>query len=146
MEKISRYTTTLAIAAALAVPVQLAAQSKSAGRPRAPIRCRNAECGIIDALLICGPTPELPSLAKVAHREGTVRITAGVDEDGVVQVLQLVSGHPFLVTAAMEAAKRYRFKPATMRGTPIESIQMLDVGFKETIRRPGTKPLPACTP
>ena len=145
MEKISRYLT-LAIAAALAVPVQLAAQSKSAGRPNAPIRCRNAECGIIDALLLCGPTPELPSLAKAAHLEGTVTITAVVDEDGAVQALQLVSGHPSLVTGAMEAAKRYRFKPATMRGSPIESTLRLDVGFKETIRRPGTKPLKACTP
>lgn len=97
----------LAIAAALALPVELAVQSKSAGRPRAPV-------GIIDARLICGPTPELPSLAKAAHLEGTVRITAAVDEDGVVQELQLISGHPFLVTAAMAAAKRYRFKPATM--------------------------------
>ena len=132
--------------AALAAFAELEAQSKSAGRSRAPIRCRNAGCGIIDAQLICGPTPELPPLAKAAHLEGTVRITAAVDEDGEVQVLQLISGHPFLVTAAMEAAKRYRFKPATMRGTPIESIQLLDVGFKETSGRgPGKMPLSACT-
>lgn len=75
--------------------------------------------------------PDLSKLAKAARIRGRVVFAALVDEHGVVQSLTLVSGHPLLFTAALDAAKDYRFKPATARGVPIESVQSLVLTFNQ---------------
>lgn len=47
--------------------------------------------------------PDYPGLAKVARVQGTVRLEAIIGTDGRIQNLQIISGHPMLVKAALEA-------------------------------------------
>ena len=92
----------------------LAAQIVAHAGQSAPGRCRGmAGCGIVDARLLCGPALKTPPLARVARIHGAVRVAAAVDERGEVRSMLLLAGHPLLVEAAMDAAKRYRFQPAT---------------------------------
>jgi hypothetical protein len=78
-----------------------------------PVRCVN--CIVRPAKLICAPKAAYPELARVAHIAGEVRFSATIAIDGRVKSLQLLSGHYLLVGAAMDAAKRYRYKPAIAR-------------------------------
>jgi TonB family protein len=107
-------------------------RGQAAKQPAPAASCKGLrDCGIVEAVLICGPAPELPRVARDAHIRGRVTLTAIVEEHGLVETLGLLSGHPFLVAAAFAAAKDYRFKPATARGVPISSQQVLVIRFRD---------------
>ena len=67
--------------------------------------------GIQQQRLIYNVRPVYPELAKQAHIQGTVRLAALIGEDGTVEQLRLISGHPFLVKAAFDAVKQWRYRP-----------------------------------
>jgi len=52
-----------------------------------------------------------------------------IDRDGNIQNIQLVSGHPTLVGAAMDAVKQWRYKPTLLNGSPVEVVTQVDVNF-----------------
>jgi protein TonB len=69
--------------------------------------------------------PEYPELARSAGIEGRVVVTVVVDTAGLVagaSVLQS-SGNSLLDAAALDAAGRFRFKPAMQRDRPVP-VQM----------------------
>ena len=74
--------------------------------------------------------PAYPPLAVQAHISGTVRLAAVISRDGFIQNLQVVSGHPLLTTAAVEAVKQWRYQPTLLSGEPVEVITQIDVNFK----------------
>jgi periplasmic protein TonB len=47
-------------------------------------------------------------------------ITAIIDKDGNIENLQVVSGHPMLAPAAINAVKPWRYKPYPLSGQPVE--------------------------
>lgn len=75
-------------------------------------------------------TPTYPALAKRARIQGTVVFTAVIGRDGAINNLQLVSGHPLLVPAAVEAVKQWVYAPSTLNEELIEVIAQIDVNFK----------------
>ena len=81
------------------------------------------------AKLIQSGPPEYPPLALQARIQGTVRFTAVIGKDGHVANLQLVSGHPLLVPAALAAAKSYVYQPTLLNGQPVEVVTQIDVNF-----------------
>src|SRR5262249_22888827 len=54
--------------------------------------------------LIAGPQPQIPMLAKERRVYGTVRLEATIAKDGRVKDVTVLGGHPFLISAAREAA------------------------------------------
>ena len=64
--------------------------------------------GVSQGLLIYRVEPKYPPIAQQAHIQGIVILTAVIDKDGIIQRLQLVSGHPMLATAAIDAVKQWR--------------------------------------
>jgi periplasmic protein TonB len=81
------------------------------------------------ARLIFQPKPEYPPLAKMARIQGTVRLEAVISKDGTIQDLKVVSGHPLLVKAALEAVQRWRYQPTLLNGEPVEVVTEVDVNF-----------------
>jgi protein TonB len=81
------------------------------------------------ANLIRKVSPSYPPLAKQARVQGTVRFTAIIGKDGTIQNLQLVSGHPLLVSAAQEAVKQWQYRPTLLNGEPVEVVTQIDVNF-----------------
>ncbi len=79
--------------------------------------------------LIYKKEPEYPPLAKVTHVQGTVKFKAVIGKDGTVESLKLISGHPLLVKAAMDAAKEWRYRPPVMKGEPVEIETEIEVDF-----------------
>lgn len=94
-----------------------------------PVRIQ-VSTGVQQAKLIYAPTPVYPPLAKINRIQGTVVVEAIISNDGTVQDLQVVSGHPFLVSAAIDAVKRWRYRPTLLNGQPVEVITTITVNFR----------------
>jgi TonB family protein len=73
--------------------------------------------------------PDYPALARQSKLEGTVNMHVVIGIDGTVQRTQLVSGHPVLAEAAMNAVKRWRYKPTMLNGQPVEVDTAVEVIF-----------------
>jgi TonB family protein len=69
--------------------------------------------------------PAYPELAHRMHISGTVKVEVTVSPNGTVKEARVVGGHPVLATAALEAAKKWRFEPA-----PAESSGVIDFKFE----------------
>lgn len=70
-----------------------------------------------------------PKRALAARISGTVELSALIDENGVVGKLRLVSGHPLLVRAAVDAVKKWRYRPTYVGGHPVEVLTTIEVPF-----------------
>jgi len=86
--------------------------------------------------LIHNVRPVYPKLAIQAHIQGTVQLAALIDETGTVEHLRLISGHPFLVKAAMDAVKQWRYRPAMYDGVPVAVLTTISVTFSLGIGEP----------
>jgi protein TonB len=64
-----------------------------------------------------------------ARAEGTVVIEALVDEQGRVADARVVKSIPLLDPSALDAAKQWEFKPATLNGEPVPVLLMLEIQF-----------------
>jgi len=69
--------------------------------------------------------PQYPDLARKMNIAGTVKIQVLVAPNGVVKDAHIVGGHPVLATAALDAARKWRFEPAST-----ESSGVIDFKFE----------------
>ena len=99
--------------------------------PVTPQRVRISQ-GVTKGLLIHRVEPSYPTLAKAARVQGEVLLTAVISTNGEIENLQLVSGHPMLVPAAIAAVKQWRYKPYLLNGQPVEVETQITVIFALT--------------
>ena len=85
--------------------------------------------GVSTGLLIRKVQPNYPQLAKQARIQGQVVLQAEISKDGTIQNLQLISGHPMLAPAAIEAVKQWRYKPYLLNGEPVAVDTQVIVNF-----------------
>lgn len=81
------------------------------------------------AKLVRQPRPVYPPLAKQARISGVVKLSAIISKDGTIQHLEVISGHPLLVPAALEAVKQWVYQPTLLNGEPVEVQTQIDVNF-----------------
>jgi TonB family protein len=70
--------------------------------------------------------PLYPALAQQARIIGKVRIRITVGADGNVKNIILVYGHPMLAPAAIEAAKKSKYRAYTVDGKPVDAEGPVD--------------------
>ncbi len=73
--------------------------------------------------------PVYPPLARQTRISGTVRLHAIISKDGTIQQLEVVSGHPLLQQAALDAVRQWRYQPTLLNGEPVEVDTTIDVIF-----------------
>src|SRR6476660_2494333 len=93
-----------------------------------PTRVRVSQ-GVTQGLLIRKVQPTYPPLARQARIQGAVLLQAEISKDGAIQNLRLISGHPMLTSAAIEAVKQWRYKPYILNGEPVEVETQITVNF-----------------
>jgi TonB family protein len=86
--------------------------------------------------------PVYPPLAKLAKIEGDVRLRLQIDSNGAVVSVVPVSGNPLLVQAAIDAAKKYRYKPFELSGLPGGVLANAVVTFSLSSLSVPTRPTP----
>jgi protein TonB len=73
--------------------------------------------------------PVYPPLAKAARIQGKVLLKATVSKDGDVTGVNVVSGHPMLAPSAIEAVKKWKYKPFLVDGQPMTVKAEIEVPF-----------------
>jgi protein TonB len=94
----------------------------------APSKVR-VSSGVAQGLLIHQVKPMYPPLAMQARIQGTVVLQAVIAKDGTVQDLRVVTGHPLLVQAALDAVQLWRYKPYLLNDQPVEVDTQINVNF-----------------
>ncbi len=86
--------------------------------------------GNVDAAkVVSRVTPVYSTEARMQHISGTVRMHAIIAKDGSIKNLEVISGHPTLVDAALEAVRQWRYQPTMIEGQPVEIDTTIDVIF-----------------
>ncbi len=84
---------------------------------------------MLEGSLIQRVQPLYPPLARSAHIHGAVVLFATISTAGTIENLRVLSGHPLLVGAALDAVKRWRYRPYILNGEPIEVETEITVNF-----------------
>ncbi|HSP61743.1 MAG TPA: TonB family protein, partial [Pyrinomonadaceae bacterium] len=85
--------------------------------------------GILNSQAIDLPKPAYPAEAKKNHVTGQVQVKVVVDETGKVISAEAEFGPEPLRAAAVEAAKRARFKPLVVNEVPLKFFGILTFDF-----------------
>jgi TonB family protein len=102
------------------------AESADANTPPQRIRVG----GNVQAVnLVSGPKPTYPPMAKQAHIQGKVELAAVIGKDGKVVDLKVISGHPLLVQASLDAVRDWVYRPTLLNGNPVEVSTTIDVNY-----------------
>ena len=91
-----------------------------------PIRISD---GVARGLLLSGLRPVYPQIAKAAHQQGTVVITATIDAGGDLTNAQAISGPLLLRQAALDAVRQARYKPYRLNGEPVAVETTISINF-----------------
>lgn len=100
-------------------------------RPIVSLEKQRIKLSSIDpARLVQQVNPPYPPLARQTGVQGSVVLHAIIARDGSIESLQVQSGHPMLVNAALDAVRRWRYKPTYLGGQPVEVETTITVNFR----------------
>lgn len=131
--KVAQYT--FGVSACLAVvccAVLLAAQDSAppkqdTSKPRTP-RVRVSQ-QVAEAFVLKKVPPQYPDDAHDQRIQGTVLLRTDIGADGNVENVALISGHPLLAPAAIEAVKQWKYKPYLLNGQPAAVETQVQIKF-----------------
>jgi protein TonB len=95
--------------------------------PEAPIRVSE---GAQMAKLIKKVVPTYPPLARQTRVSGTVKLLGIIMKDGRIRELKVLSGHPLLQKAALDAVSQWIYSPTVISGQAFEVEAPIDVIFE----------------
>jgi protein TonB len=84
---------------------------------------------IMEGNLIHKIQPDYPPLAREARIQGPVLLQAIISREGTIENLQVLSGHPMLVKAAVDAVRQWRYRPYVLNGEPVKVETQVTVNF-----------------
>lgn len=99
----------------------------STPQPRAPIRVGGR---VKPPRALVQPAPAYPPLAKQTRLQGVVSIDAVIDSEGNVVEMQVISGAPLLIPAALEAVRQWKYEPTYLNDQPIAVQLIVKVTFQ----------------
>jgi protein TonB len=97
--------------------------------PKVAVQRVRVSQGVTAGLVIHKVQPNYPPLARTARVQGSVVLAAVIGKDGTIQNLHVISGHPLLTQAALDAVKQWRYKPYILNGDPVEVDTQVTVNF-----------------
>ncbi len=96
--------------------------------PKVPVRMRIGG-DVQDAKLVNRVLPVYPVMAVRTRTSGVVQLAAIIGSDGRIRELKVVSGHPMLIQAAVEAVRQWVYRPTLLNGDPVEVSTEIVVHF-----------------
>jgi protein TonB len=104
----------------------------NAAPPKVEVKKLRVSGGVQASKLISQPKPIYPPIAKQARVQGTVVLAATISKNGTIEGLKVVSGHPMLTQAALDAVRNWRYQPTYLNGEPVEVETTINVNFSLT--------------
>jgi protein TonB len=92
----------------------------AANEPGPTLKRLRISSGVANELAIYNPAPEYPQMARIAHISGDVVLGITIDRKGEVTNISVHEGHPILVTSAINAVKKWKYRPHVMNGEAVE--------------------------
>ncbi len=86
--------------------------------------------GVQQAQLVSRIEPRYPPLALQTRKEGTVLLHAIISREGRITALEVVSGSPWFVQAALDAVRQWRYRPTILNGEAVEVETSITVIFR----------------
>lgn len=83
----------------------------------------------MEANIVHRVQPDYPVLARQARIQGAVVLKAVISRNGTIENLQVLSGHPMLVRAAVDAVRQWRYRPYLLNGEAVEVETQITVNF-----------------
>jgi len=74
--------------------------------------------------------PVYPALARQMRIAGVVELQGVIGTDGRIHELRVLSGHPMLVKAAVDAVNQWIYAPTILNGQAVEVAAPITVNFK----------------
>jgi periplasmic protein TonB len=97
--------------------------------PEGPVRFV-AGGNITEPVKINAPQPKYPEAARRAKMQGVVVLECTISKQGNVEDVKVLRGLPLgLTESAVDAVNKWKFKPSTLNGRPVEVIYVLTVRF-----------------
>jgi periplasmic protein TonB len=84
---------------------------------------------MMEGNLVYQVQPVYPPMARAARIQGAVVLRAIINKGGTIEDVQVVSGHPMLVKAAIDAVSQWRYRPYILNSQPIEVETHVTVNF-----------------
>jgi TonB family protein len=95
----------------------------------APSQGIRIEGSIQQVKLVKQPAPVYPPQARADGISGVVRLSVLIAKDGTVRNIEVVSGHPLLAAAAIDAVRQWVHSPTLLNGEAVEVATSVDVNF-----------------
>jgi protein TonB len=113
------------------VPLARAVDAPAPPVTKASIPDKPVQIGgdVLAARIVTKVVPVYPTVARQARISGTVQLIGVIAKDGTIRNLQVVSGNPLLVKAALDAVRQWVYRPTLLNGEPVEVIAPIDVIF-----------------
>jgi TonB family protein len=89
----------------------------------------NVSGGVLQGMAIKKAQPPYPPIARAARASGAVQVQVTISETGEVTEASVISGHPLLRDAALQAARQWLFKPTELSGVPVKVQGILTFNF-----------------
>ena len=86
--------------------------------------------GVKEPKLISSVLPVYPSVARLAHVQGDVVVDTQIDKNGNVAHMNVISGPPMLRQSALDALRRWKYKPQELDGKPVEGELLVKIKFR----------------
>lgn len=84
---------------------------------------------MMEGNLVVRVQPDYPAQARQIRIQGKVVLRAVISREGTIENLQVVSGQPMLVRAAVDAVRQWRYRPYVLNGEPVEVETEVTVNF-----------------
>lgn len=97
---------------------------------------------VMQGLLLQQVKPDYPPDAEKQRVEGVVLLQVRIDKKGNVDKVDLISGHPLLAPAAIEAVKKWKYKPFLLNGEAVTVETQVKVNFALKGNHPGQRTKP----
>jgi protein TonB len=73
--------------------------------------------------------PPYPDLARLARIQGLVVVECTIDPTGRVVDARIITGHPLLQNAALDAVRQWRYTATRLNGVPVAVLMTVTVNF-----------------
>lgn len=101
----------------------------SAVPEKVAVRTINIASGVMTGMILKKVAPGYPLSAKEQGIQGTVVLQATINKTGRIENLRVISGPPELQKAALNAVKKWVYKPYLLNGEPVEVMTTINVIF-----------------